>query len=166
MAPIEPQISEPGKRPAPRTDEEINAITQIAGERIWIRNARDSGDHYFVESIFKHHDKYPLEVIATTFALVIQTHRKFRDEFLTVELLDRVNAISNDLYAVIREDTCGPWFPDEFKKLVRYFTDAPEEWDTAIALIRLRKINKYDELMRLLEGTKGGTAPALIDGTL
>lgn len=165
MVPIEPQISEPAERPAPRTDEEINAITQISGERIWIRNARDAGDCYFVESIFKYHKDYSLNVIATTFALVIDTHEKFRDELLTVELLDRVDTITNELYVVIR-DACGPWFPDEFKKLVHYFTDAPEEWNTALSLIRLRKITKYDDLMRLLEGTKGGTAPALIDGAL
>jgi hypothetical protein len=166
MVLIETQPSKPSAHPTRRSDEEINSLTQIAGERLWLQNARDAGDHHFVESMFKYHADYELMVISNAYFVALENHGCFREEFLTVELLDRVHAVSNDLYDVIRKDTCGPWFPEEVTKLLHYFTSHPDEWSMGLSLIRLHKINKYDKLMRLLEGTKGGTAPALIDGAL
>jgi hypothetical protein len=163
---METQPSEPSEHPTPRTDEEIDSITQIGGERLWLKNARDAGDHYFVESMFKYHANYELMVISNAFFVALENHGCFREEFLTVELLDRVRSISNALYDVIREDTCGPWFPEEVKKLLHYFTAHPDEWTDGVELIRSRGICNHDELMRYLEGSKGGAAPALIDGTL
>lgn len=163
---IETQPSEPAEHPTPRTDEEIDSLTQLGGERLWLKNARDAGDHYFVESMFRHHEKYELMVISNAFFIVLDVHGCFREEFLTVELLDRVHGITNDLYDIIRADTCGPWFPDEVKKLLHYFTVHPEDWDAGKNLIRSLGICHHDELMRYLEGSKGGTAPSMIEGTL
>jgi hypothetical protein len=166
MTLIETQPSESSAHPTRRSDEEINSLTQIAGERLWLQNARDAGDYHFVESMFKYHADYELMVISNAYFVALENHGCFREEFLTVELLDRVHTVSNDLYDVIREDTCGPWFPEEVTKLLNYFTLHPDEWATGLGMIRSLGICNHDELMRFLEGSKGGTAPALIEGTL
>lgn len=163
---LETPVNETSALPVRRTDEEIDSLTKIGGEQLWLKNARDAGDHYFVESMFKHHDKYDLMVISNAFHIVLDVHDCFREELLTVALLDRVNLVTNDLYDIIRADTCGPWFPEEVTKLLHHFTVHPEEWDTAKELIRSFGICHHDELMRYLEGTKGGAAPAMIEGTL
>ena len=166
MIPIDHERSD---KPAPitlRTDAEIDAITKTKGDAIWLKNIQTGGDHGFVETFFKFHDRYESSVISATYSLLYDIHGEVNYELMTTDLLDKVSLISTGLHEVIRAEGTGPWFPNEYRRLVRYFASAIDEWDTALTLIRLRRLTTYDELMRLNEGTKGGTAPSLLDGTL
>lgn len=151
----------------PRTDEEIDSITLNAGDRIWLRNIRDSDDHAFIESFFTHHDSYSMGAISDTHTVILESNDgKFNEESLTIGLLDRVSEISEAIYSATREAGCPPWTPPEYIKFLRHFTSSSDNLESAIKLIRERSIVTFDELMRLHEALREGSAPALVNGAL
>lgn len=150
-----------------RTEEEIKAICEFAGDAIWIKNLQSAGDHDYVDAMFEHSERYSLTTISTAVYVIRDTKGECRSELLTAEFMDRVETVTTGLHAAITERACDNWSPEQFRPLAVHFTMNPGEWDFALQMIRLRGITDFDQLIGLLpQMNENASAPAMINGTL